>query len=71
MIFVSLDQSFNPYDISFDNTIFYECELDVPAGMGFTVIVNDGKGYGFDNPQQGLDKARPSRRNQERLRRTG
>lgn len=47
MTVVSLDQSFNPYDISFGNTTFYEWEVNVPAGKGFTVIMNDGKGYGY------------------------
>lgn len=49
MTVVSLDQSFNPYDVSFGegNTTTYDWQVNVPAGKQFTVIMNDGKGYGY------------------------
>lgn len=47
MTVVSLDQSFNPYDVTFGNTTTYDWQVNVPSGKGFTVIMNDGKGYGY------------------------
>lgn len=47
MTVISLDQSFNPYDVDFGNTSNYEWQVNVAASKGFTVMMNDGKGYGY------------------------
>lgn len=48
MTVISLDQSFNPYDVDFGNATTHEWRVNVPAGKGFTVMMNDGaKGYGY------------------------
>ncbi|KAI5454880.1 hypothetical protein NCC49_002158 [Naganishia albida] len=47
MTVISLDQSFNPYDISLGNTTFFQWPVNVAAGKGFTLMMNDGKGYGY------------------------
>lgn len=49
MTVISLDQSFNPFDIPFGtgNTTSYDWQVSVAAGKSFTVMMNDGKGYGY------------------------
>ncbi|KAJ9123945.1 hypothetical protein QFC22_000736 [Naganishia vaughanmartiniae] len=49
MTVISLDQSFNPFDVPFGpgNTSAYDWEVSVAAGKQFTVMMNDGKGYGY------------------------
>ncbi|KAJ9097633.1 hypothetical protein QFC21_004669 [Naganishia friedmannii] len=49
MTVISLDQSFNPFDVPFGtgNTSSYDWQVSVAAGKSFTVMMNDGKGYGY------------------------
>lgn len=46
MTVMSLSQSFLPFDLYVGNTSAFDWQVNLPAGSGFTVMMNSPLGYG-------------------------
>ena len=46
MTVISLDQSFDPYDVDFGSNSTADWVVNLEAGSDFTVMFNDARGYG-------------------------
>lgn len=46
MTVISLDQSFDPFDVDFGSNSSVDWQVNLKAGSEFTIMFNDARGYG-------------------------